>query len=74
MIPTRLGAVAAVRELRVARRPSEEALAFRAAVAEEREAEAIVVRDDAGHDEEDEQRQVYWPAKKQYTVRQVALS
>ena len=74
LIPTRLGAVAAVRELRVARRPSEEALAFRAAVAEEREAEAIVVRDDAGHDEEDEQRQVYWPAKKQYTVRQVALS
>ena len=57
LIPTRLGAVAAVRELHVARRPREEALAFRAAVAEEREAEAIVVRDDAGHDEEDEQRQ-----------------
>ena len=57
LIPTRLGAVAAVRELRVARRPREEALAFRAAVAEEREAEAVVVRDDAGHDEEDEQRQ-----------------
>ena len=47
-IPTRLGAVAAVRELRVARRPREEALPFRAAVAEEREAEAVVVRDDAG--------------------------
>ena len=44
LIPTRLGAVAAVRELRVARRPREEALAFRAAVAEEREAEAVVVR------------------------------
>ena len=57
LIPTRLGAVAAVRELHVARRPREEALAFRAAVAEEREAEAVVVRDDAGHDEEDEQRQ-----------------
>ena len=57
LIPTRLGAVAAVRELRVARRSREEALAFRAAVAEEREAEAVVVRDDAGHDEEDEQRQ-----------------
>ena len=56
-IPTRLGAVAAVRELRVARRPREEALPFRAAVAEEREAEAVVVRDDAGHHEEDEQRQ-----------------
>ena len=37
-------AVAAVRELRVARRSREEALPFRTAVAEEREAEAVVVR------------------------------